>query len=169
MRYFIIDLSNFTIKEVQDDSWFSNPIKKLGQYNDLMCRIDAFGGYDAKYSWASRRNYYAEFFVRGNKSQYRIKRWTFPNEIRNATDSSSRDGRIFNEFSFRCTMPNGNPLNVKVKVNKPYIWGIIEAVSKLINMSETCFNLYSYEIRGERYIFLNSYAYYNSGERAYPL
>ena len=169
MRYFIIKKSDLTIEEVKDDSWFSSPIKKLGPYNDLMCKIDVSGGYDAKYSWASRHNYFAEFYTRGTKSSFCIKEWRFPNEIRRAIDSSSRDGRIFNEFSFKCTMPNNQPLNVEVKVNEPYIWGIMKAFGALINMSEMMFNSCSYIVGNERHISLNSYIYYNSYEKEYPI
>lgn len=169
MRYFIIRTRDLDIEEVKDDSWFSNPIKKMGEDHELMCKIDAFGGYDAKNSWASKRHYYAEFFVRGQKSSFRLKGWNFPSEIRRATDSSSRDARWFNEFSFVCTRPNGDSLNVNVKVNEPYIWGIMKAISALINMSESMFDTYSYSIGNERCITLDSYIYYNQYVKAYPL
>lgn len=169
MRYFIISKSDFTIKEVKDDSWFSTPIKKLGPYNDLMCEIDTFGGYDAKYSWASKHNYNAEFYTRGTKSSFCINGWTFPKEISHATDSSSRDARIFNEFSFKCIMPNNLPLFVKVKVDKPYIWGIMKAFNALINMSESSFNSCSFMMGNERHISLNSYIYLNSCVKEYYL
>lgn len=54
MRYFVINIQNLAVEEVKDDSWFSNPIKKIGRKNALMCYFDDFGGYTAKYSWASK-------------------------------------------------------------------------------------------------------------------
>lgn len=133
MRYFIINKYTLDVKEVQDDSWFSNPIKKLGKNNELMCYFDSFGGYQAKYSWASEHHYYAEFFVFGKKSEFVLNGWKFPKTIGRGNDGTSRDGRTFNKFSFKCYMPNGLPLNVSAKVNSAYIWGIMKVIKELIN------------------------------------
>lgn len=162
MRYFVINIQNLAVEEVKDDSWFSNPIKKIGRKNALMCYFDDFGGYTAKYSWASKKHYYAKFFVWGKQSSFSFKGWTFPSEISNATNSSSRNGRTFNEFSFKCTRPNGESLYVGVRVDRSYIWGILKAYATLINLSEESFNSNSYTINNERHINLDSYYYYYS-------
>ena len=157
MRYFIIDKYSFSIKEVYDNSWFSNPIKKEGRLNDLMCKLETVGGYHAKYSWASDCHYYVDFYTRGLNAPFTLNGWRFPEEINRAQESSSRDGRIFNKFSFKCYMPNGQALNVGVQVDKPFIWGIMKAIKALVEMKSSDFNTCSYIQDGERHILLNSY------------
>lgn len=39
MRYFIINTYSLNTTEVEDTSWFSNPIKQLGSQNYLMTRV----------------------------------------------------------------------------------------------------------------------------------
>lgn len=167
--YYIINQSDFSVTEVNDDSWFSNPINKEGKSHNLMCVLKTYGGYEAKYSLASKRNYYVLFYVRGIASDFTFNGWTFPKALHCCTESFSRDGRIFNKFSFICTMPNGQKLNVKVQVDKSYILGILESIKALINMSTTSFENDSYVIRGERHIFLNSYWYLNNIEKCHML
>ena len=101
MRYFIINTYSLNTTEVEDTSWFSNPIKQLGSQNYLMCKLDNFGGYQSKRTFASKQHYYVDFYKYGVASTFSINGWTFPKEIRNCTDSSSRDGRIYNEFGDR--------------------------------------------------------------------
>lgn len=169
IRYFIINTYTLELKEIKDDSWFSNPIKKLGKDNELMCRFDSFGGYQAKYSWASEHHYYVEFYVRGQLAEFTLKGWKFPKKINRCNDGTSRDGRTFNRFSFKCYMPDGIPLNVSALVNEAYIWGIMKVIGKLIDMSRSLINSFSYESNGERYIEFDSYCNIYSTPKSYPL
>jgi len=42
--YYIVNTASFHIQDVNDDSWFSNPIKKFGPDNFLMSSLVSFGG-----------------------------------------------------------------------------------------------------------------------------
>lgn len=167
MRYFIINTYSLNTTEVEDTSWFSNPIKQLGSQNYLMCKLDNFGGYQSKRTFASKQHYYVDFYKYGVASTFSINGWTFPKEIRNCTDSSSRDGRIYNEFGFECTSPSGKKYNIGGQIDSPYIWGILKVMKIFVENDESKFEQYGYYSNGIFYLSFRSF--YSSCTKYYPL
>ena len=165
--YYIVNSASFHIQEVNDDGWFSNPIKKFGPDNFLMSSLVSFGGCHSKTSWSSNTNYYCKFFVYGKQSSFSIKGWIFPSELSNCTDSSSRVGNIYNEFAFDCTTPEGVAIRVSAKVNVPFLYGVMLVIKTLIALNYNQILEYSYVIDGKRYIHFSSY--YLPSNKYFPI
>lgn len=169
MRYFIINTFSETITEEKDDSWFSNPIKKLGSARQLMCELSTYGGYEAKNSWASKKYYSIAFYTYGKNVDFYINGWRFPKEIRRGVDSMSGSARSYNTFNMKVVSPDGKEYYVSSKVDEPYIWGVMKVIYRLSTISQSTLDEYSYEIQGKWHLKFDSYVSWNSCERVIML
>ena len=111
-RYFVVSPSgnNCEVKEIEDNYWFTNPLKEEGRSHRYMAVVEQISHWNNRRSLSSSDSITLEIYTYGEKKAITINGWRFPHSGISANYALT-DRFTGMELWFKCTTPDGKEIN----------------------------------------------------------